>query len=94
MPSLRALLVRAFPRFLGSGNRSTGAKYFNSKQSHAGGNVSMVRATVNAKARENAGIRCERRYSVQVEEDETHLVELDVFKTQASPPGRNSDGYP
>ena len=82
MPSMRVLLVRLFPKLLGSTQHSN-AKYYANSHSHVGGNISINKSSKSANASQTGnenGITYSQTYTVryggQFEHDETHLVQM------------------
>ena len=90
MPSLRVLLVRLFPKLLGSTQHSN-AKYYANSHSHVGGNISINRSGKSANTSQTGGkengITYSQTYTVQYgnqfEHDETHLVQLSDLDAEA-----------
>jgi hypothetical protein len=67
MPSLRVLLVRLFPKLLGTTQRSNGY-YVNNSHSHIGGNISVNRPGKSMNSSlpdESDGITYSQTYIVQ-----------------------------
>lgn len=78
MPSLRVLLVRIFPKFLGT-TRNTSANEYYTQGSHnrMGANVSVGRSKdLPALPIDNKTIMYSQSYNVDLE-DEAHLVSMD-----------------
>ncbi|RFU28030.1 hypothetical protein B7463_g8306, partial [Scytalidium lignicola] len=89
MPSLRALLVRLFPKILGTTQNSKSAYYGNNSRSYAGGNISVNRPGKSLNSgkhdRDGGGIMYSQSYTVQWgEHDEVQLVQLSNLDTEAT----------
>ncbi|KAH6684559.1 hypothetical protein B0J14DRAFT_465132, partial [Halenospora varia] len=54
MPSLRVLLVRLFPKMLGSTQHASNKNYLNNSHSHMGGNISVNKS--HGKSKSNGGL--------------------------------------
>ncbi|KAF4635577.1 hypothetical protein G7Y89_g2516 [Cudoniella acicularis] len=80
MPNLRVLLVRAFPKFLGSSNNSK--HYLKNSHSQMGGNISVNKPGKSLQG-SVSGITYSQTYSVkyanQRDQDEAELIEMNNF---------------
>lgn len=81
MPSLRVLLVRLFPKLLGTSQHSDNRYYVNQSHTHRGGNISVNRPgkSVNSSQHDGSGvaINYSQTYTVQWgEHDETKLIQM------------------
>ena len=82
MPSMRVLLVRLFPRLLGSTNRSTNNYYAQASrsQSRLGTNVSASRGKDLTTRTDQKIITYSQSFDVDLE-DEAHLVPMKDMPT-------------
>ncbi|KAH7327466.1 CFEM domain-containing protein [Rhexocercosporidium sp. MPI-PUGE-AT-0058] len=97
MPTLRLLLVRLFPKIMGSTQLSrTGNNYYNSTHGHTanGGNISVVRPTGRSADEtdtetNDGAIRYQQSYTVhhddQWDQDESKLIEMSDLDIAKSP---------
>lgn len=88
MPSLRVLLVRLFPKLLGTTQHSNNRYYVNQSHSHKGGNISVNRSGKSLNSSQNDGngvaINYSQTYTVQWgEHDETKLIQMGNLDAEA-----------
>jgi hypothetical protein len=88
MPSLRVLLVRLFPKLLGTAD-PTNKYYAQNSQNYTGGDLSTNRSGKPSTPRQSPGdgIQYSQSYMVQYgnqwEHDEAHLVQMDDLRPEA-----------
>jgi hypothetical protein len=91
MPSLRVLLVRLFPKLLGTTQRSNNGYYVNNSHSHIGGNISVNRpdkSLNSSQADGSDGITYSQTYIVQWGEHDgaksMQMSDLDIEAMKSS----------